>query len=246
MEMSQDRAEFLSKLFARPQPVALSDGSSAAALFSAYETADPSTSLFDSNLSSALNYLEKMKRFSLSGDDEAAIRRVYRAFFEAGPHLSYTFLGGYRGFVNMPTYADLMAENDGHRNWSYLATEDQFRTVQRLQKNNLIVPLVGDFAGPKAIRAVGKYLKQYNAVLGAFYTSNVEQYLFQDDQDWKLFYENVGTLPLDSNSTFIRYVLNSRGFNRRSRALLSSIPDTVKAYNNGGIRGYYDVLEMSR
>ena len=246
MEMSQDRAEFLSKLFARPRPAGLTEGSGPGDLFSAYQAVDSSSSLFEANLSSSLNYLEKTKEFTLSKEDEAAIRRVYEAFFEAGPRLSYTFLGGYRGFIKMPTYADLMTESDGHRNWSYLATEDQFRAMQRLQKNNLIVPLVGDFAGPKAIRAVGNYLKQYGAVVGAFYTSNVEQYLFQDDQDWKLFYENVATLPIDSNSTFIRYVLNSLGFSRRSRSLLSSIPDVVKAYNNGGIRGYYDVVEMSQ
>jgi hypothetical protein len=148
--------------------------------------------------------------------------------------------------MGMPTYAELMSESDGGRDWSFLGTEDQFQKIQSLQKNNLIVPLVGDFGGPQALRAVGQYLKQHRAVLGAFYTSNVEQYLFQDDQDWKLFYENVAAFPLDGNSTFIRYVLNSSGLNRRTGPSLSSVPEIVKAYNNGVVRGYYDVIEMSR
>ena len=143
--------------------------------------------------------------------------------------------------MSMPTYADLMTENDGHtRNWNFLATEDQYRSVQRLQKDNLVVPLVGDFAGATAIRSVGQYLKQHNAVLTVFYTSNVEQYLFQDDSNWNSFYANVRTLPLNSSSTFIRYVLSGRG------TLLSSMTDVVSAYDNGRINGYYDVVEMSR
>jgi hypothetical protein len=103
--------------------------------------------------------------------------------------LSYTFLGGYgRGFIGMPTYGELMQENDGHtRNWNFLASESQYQMIRRLHNDNLIVPLVGDFAGPKALRSVAAYLKEHDAVVSAFYTSNVEQYLFQDDENWKQF-----------------------------------------------------------
>jgi hypothetical protein len=246
METSQDRAEFLSRLFARPRPEAMKGDSSVDALFTAYEMANESTGLFEANLNSALKYLESDKGFGLSAEDEGAIRHVYEAFAGAGPNMRYTFLGGYGGSMNMPTYADLMTENDGSHNWSYLATEEQFRTMQRLQKNNLVVPLVGDFAGPKALRAVGQYLKLHGAVLDAFYTSNVEQYLFQDDRDWRFFYENVATLPVNANSTFIRYIINGASFNRRFRALLSPMANIVKAYNNGQVQSYYDVIEMSR
>ena len=34
--------------------------------------------------------------------------------------------------------------------------------------------------------------------MSAFYLSNVEQYLFNQGDDWSRFYSNVGTLPLDS------------------------------------------------
>jgi hypothetical protein len=39
--------------------------------------------------------------------------------------------------------------------------------------------------------------------VGAFYLSNVEQYLYQDGK-WDAFCRNVATLPLDQSSTFIR------------------------------------------
>jgi hypothetical protein len=247
MEMSHDRGEFLSRLFSRPRPAVLNSDSSAEALVRAYEEVQASPNLFSTNVRSVLEHLGQTHRFQLSAEDEASVRYVYRAFFESGPELSYTFVGGYRGFMGMPTYAQLMTEHDGHsRNWNFLASENQFHIVQRLQKSNLIVPLVGDFAGPKAIRSVGQFLKKHNAVVSVFYTSNVEQYLFQDEDKWKRFYANSSTLPLDSSSTFIRYVLNSWGFARSSRTLLSRIKDVVQAYNTGQVHTYYDIVEMSR
>jgi hypothetical protein len=246
MELSRDRIEFLSRLFSRARPAILTVDAAPEAIFRAYGSVQPSRAQFETNLKLVLNHLSQTHGFRLSRHDEAGIRYAYSAFFESGPDLTYTFLGGYGVFGGMPTYAELMTETDGRsRNWNFLATEDQFRMVQRLQKNNLIVPLVGDFAGDKAIRAVGRYLKEHNAVVSAFYTSNVEQYLFQDGV-WKRFYANVAVLPTDSNSTFIRYVLNGYGFGRRSRTLWSPIDGLLKAYNAGRIRGYYDVVAMSR
>jgi hypothetical protein len=68
-----------------------------------------------------------------------------------------------------------------------------------------LVPVVGDFAGPKALREVGNYLKEHGATVSAFYLSNVEQYLNRDGV-WRTFCANAARLPLDENSTFIRAV----------------------------------------
>ena len=86
---------------------------------------------------------------------------------------------------------------------SYLATEESFQFLRDLQSKNLVVPVVGNFGGPKAIRAVGKYVRDHGAIVTAFYLSNVEQYLTQDGL-WGAFCANVATLPLDDSSTFIR------------------------------------------
>jgi hypothetical protein len=146
-------------------------------------------------------------------------------------------------------------QNDGHDlNRSYMSTEENFRILQDLEKNNLLIPLVGDFAGPKAIRAVGEYLREHDASVTAFYTSNVEQYLFQQSDDWSKFYTNVGTLPVDSTGLFIRSVFNGmavqyQGFGLRSASVLCSISDLLRAFQAGQIRngpaGYYDVIQMS-
>jgi hypothetical protein len=93
---------------------------------------------------------------------------------------------------------------------SYLASEDNFQFMKTLETKNLLVPVVGNFAGPKAIRAVGDYVRTKGATVSAFYLSNVEQYLYQD-QIWGNFCRNVATLPLEMSSTFIRSVRGGGG-----------------------------------
>src|SRR5207237_4817876 len=138
------------------------------------------------NLAEVLAHLLQTHQFRLSHEDEEQIRYVYSAFLRSGPNLSYTFNDSYyQGTLGMPTYRQLMLDTDEEnpvRNLGFLGTDDQFRRIQSLQKSNLIVPLVGDFAGPKTLRAIGTYLAEHNAILSAFYTSNLEMYLFQHDE----------------------------------------------------------------
>jgi hypothetical protein len=102
------------------------------------------------------------------------------------------------------TYAELMTATDetGEAR-SYLANEENFTVLKDLETKNLVVPFVGDFAGPRALRAVGAYLKAQSAVVSAFYVSNVEQYL-RAERVWGSFCGNAARLPVDENSVFIR------------------------------------------
>ena len=111
-----------------------------------------------------------------------------------------------------PTYADLMTADDGSgRQRSYLATEDNFRFIKDLTTRNLIVPVVGNFAGPTALRAVAAYLKQQKQIVSVYYLSNVEQYLRQDGI-WDAFCANAAMLPIDKSSVFIRSERGGGGF----------------------------------
>jgi hypothetical protein len=256
IEMSADRAEFLSRLFARKRPADLPPSPDIEQLMAAYQHEEASAELFDRNLRTAREWLVRHHSFDLSDDDLNGLEYVYKAFYEGGPDLNYSFPNGgfFRG-GNFPTYADLMSETDGHgEHRSYLASEDQFQALREIEKNNAIVPLVGNFAGPKALRAVGGYLRQHNATVSAFYTSNVEMYLFQQGDDWKKFYGNVATLPVTEKSTFIRSVSN-RGLRfqfrnsapgARASTRLNPIADLIRAYQAGRIDGYYDVIAMSK
>ena len=259
IETSADRAEFLSKLFSRPRPAGLEANAPSPALFQAFANAAPDSVLFAKNFAAVKDQLVNKHKFNLTSDDLRTIEYVYTAFFAAGPDLTYSFTMPGRGASmnfygrRMPTYGELMMESDGLGNQrSYLANEENFRVLRDMQRNNLIVPLVGDFAGEKAIKSVGQYLRENSATVTAFYTSNVEQYLFQSD-DWKKFFANVGTLPVDGSSTFIRAVFNyaqmpntSTTPGPRSRTMLAPIAEQVRLVDEGRIAGYYDVIQTSR
>jgi hypothetical protein len=259
IELAPTRADFLALLFSRPRPAGIADTTGAPALLQAYVAAPSDSIVYRKNLAAIREQLVNRHKFTLTADDLSSLAYVYEAFFEGGPELTYSFSVGRQGRAGyfgrrMPTYAELMAEADAlgtHR--SYLASEENYRVLRELETNNLIVPIVGDFAGEKAIRAVGTYLKQHNATVTAFYTSNVEQYLFQQADDWKHFFANVATLPLDARSTFIRAVFNYMGFRDpvsgapgpRSTTMLSPILDVLKAVDDGKVLTYTDVIQLS-
>jgi len=115
--------------------------------------------------------------------------------------LVLTSVGGTSG----TRYSDIVSALDTatRTERSYLANEGNFAYVKGMEQKNLIIPIVGDFAGPKALRAIGTYLRERNAVVSAFYVSNVEMYL-QNNGVWEKFCANVATMPLDASSIFIR------------------------------------------
>jgi hypothetical protein len=259
IELSADRAEFLSRLFSRPRPAGLEADAGAPALFQAYANAMPDSALFARNLAAVKEQLVGRHKFGLTTDDLRTIEYVYTAFFAAGPDLTYSFTMPGRGSSmmfygrRMPTYAELMMENDGTgAQRSYLANEANYRVLRDLERNPPTAPLVADFAGDNALRTGRKNVKDHAATATAFYTSNVEQYLFQSD-DWRKFFTNVGTLPIDTSSTFIRAVFN---FNTqpsqtgtpgpRSRTMLASIAEQVRAFTEDSLKTYWDVIQTSR
>ena len=259
VEMSSTRAEFVSRLFARKRPADLAANAAVDALFAAFEDAPASDDLFKENLQAAKDRLVKDHKFALSADDLKGLEYVYSAFSRGGPDMNYSFApnGGAGGFGGgFPSYAELMAETDGQgERRSYLATEENFHVLRDYERNNAIVPVVGDFGGDKALRAVGDYVREHGATVTAFYTSNVEQYLFQEAYAWRKFLQNVATFPIDGKSTFIRSISN-RGFpftqfrrispGARASTALSPIGEVIKGFNAGQIHRYEDVVAMSK
>jgi hypothetical protein len=238
-ELSADRAEFLSRLLSKKRPDGLGPASTVNQLSNAYWDVATSEDLYKQNTKDIEDLLTKTHGFPLSADDIKGIEYVYWSFYWYGPSITYSSSsgngngrgGGGRG--GMPAYADLIVLTDANgKENGYLANEDNFKTMKGFEEKNLLVPVVGDFAGPKALRAVGKYIADHGSFVTAFYTSNVEQYLFQN-QVWPAFYTNVATLPLDDASTFIR--------SARQTNVLDPIKLLLKDVADGKIRSYNDV-----
>jgi hypothetical protein len=158
---------------------------------------------FDANLKAVSGHLTRTRGLPLGADDLAGIEYVYRNFHRFGPRINY--ISSIGGRSTGGSYAAIVSAIDRATGTerSYLATEANFKLVKTLQGKNLVVPVVGDFAGPKALRAVGEFLKDRGAVVSAFYVSNVEMYL-QRNGVWPKFCANVAALPLDAASLFVR------------------------------------------
>jgi len=200
-ELSADRNDFVSRLFSMKRRPGLDRNSPIREIIAAYE-APPlkSEELYKQNLAAIRDFLSK--RLNLTADDLKGVERIYQDFYTRGLDIHYEITPG--SFGAFPTYGELMTATDlTSVPRGFLASEENFNVVRELHRRNLLVPVVGNFAGPKAIRAVGKYLRSHDAVVSAFYVSNVEQYLLREG-GIEQFCASAATLPLDETSTFVR------------------------------------------
>jgi hypothetical protein len=201
-EISEDRADFVANLFSRPRPPKLIASSTAEALF-AYRSRSPSADLHRATLAAIDNNLRRKHGFKLTDEDVRKIENVFDVFSRAGPAMDYN-TGGPTRIRDIPTYYDLMVATDNkHKNWSYLQTDARFRYLKDLEERNLIVPVVGDFSGPRAIPSVAHYLIEHKSTVTVFYVSNVEDYL---EAGWMDYVRNIAALPTGSSSLFIRFI----------------------------------------
>jgi hypothetical protein len=280
IETSATRAEFLAKLFARAPLTGVDTASSAGQLFDALAKQPADSLHYRDNLRAIIDRLTRVHRFALTDSERVSLGCVYGAFFTQGPELTYNYAsecrnpgpygygtypgspggGGVRMGFRMPTYQGMMTESDSAGvNWSYLGSEQRFRALKEMQERNLIVPLTGNFAGEKALRSVGRWASAHGARVTTFYVSNVEQYLFQQGDEARRFYENVATLPIDSTSTFVRsfsggrymgmeggLALKPQSAAGRSLQLISSIRETLRAFEQGELSSWIDVIRNSR
>lgn len=246
-ELAPDRADFLSLLFSRPRPLALDSLSTSRQLFDAYEGVPPDSALCIRTLAAVTQQLVGNHRFAIDRNDLAGIAHVFEVIRFAGPELNMGSGDAFKGYqprasrTDPKAFAMIMAEKDnGGVQRSFLASEQSYREIRDLQSRNLIVPVVGDFAGPKALRSIGKYLRDRGAVVSTFYTSNVESILFQEG-GWRGFYSNVRELPMDGRSLFVRWLPGTV-----YGQALGSMTDLLAALSAGTLQNRDDLVRLSR
>lgn len=262
-ELSEDRADFVAFLFSRPRPPGLTTDTSIDDIMAAVSATPRDELEFRNNLLTIQHHLTVTRGFGLSDEDLRGIDEIYSQFSEFGPALSYSSRmrvggvggvgGGRRAFNSrFPTWSEMARQTDGEgRQHGYLASHAHYSAIRQMQMKNLIVPVVGDHTGPKALRDVGRYIREHGATVGAFYTSNVEQYLFRYGS-WPRFAANLGTLPLTDQSVIIRSVSPRDGFfgvpqGPDGRAnVLDRIRPLVQDFGAGRIHGYRDVTGRTR
>ena len=213
--VSENRLQFLARLFSKsvngedvPAPDSPVDQ-----ILKYVDDAPAFEQTFNTNLASIRETIEKDFQFPLSERDLTSLSFVYGAFRNENLNIQYRSGSGNWGGPQwgfFPTLKDLIMQQDLHgKLGNFLASEDDYEFLRRLHRNNRIIPIVGDFAGPKALATVGEYLRKHGQTVTAFYTSNVEQYLFANGS-FGAFVENVRKLPITERSLFIRAFPNMR------------------------------------
>jgi hypothetical protein len=198
-EAGDTRAGFLSALLAR-RPLAAVDADGFAPLAAAFATASPDRALRDEGVARSRALLDRLHVVRSAGD-ERDLARIHDAFFSRGLSLAFTMKNGTGGY---PTLGQMLAARDpGGAEGSFLASEERYARVRRLVVANRVVPVTGDFGGRHALAAVADDMRARGLLLGAFYTSNVEQYLF-DQHTYGAFVDSVRAMPRDDASLLVR------------------------------------------
>ncbi|TAK12316.1 MAG: hypothetical protein EPO35_11485 [Acidobacteria bacterium] len=231
-EMAADRADFVGLLFSKKRPEGLTAAAPIDEIFTKYGAVPTTEAVYNETWKRMIDHLTKAPHtLPLDKSDIDGIKFVFDHFYSYGPSITYSSATG-GGGRNMANYEQLMRTNDGTgQQRSYLATDEAFKFMQDLESKNLLVPVVGNFAGPSAIRAVGSYIRERGETVMAFYLSNVEDYLPMGGT-WERFCNSVSSLPLTETSTFIYGARPSGGFPGGGLAsYYRNIQADVKAYN---------------
>jgi hypothetical protein len=206
--LSKDRVEFLARLLSRrlTGKNAPDAHSSLWALLEYFSNAPASASYYNSNMAEIERAIQTEFKFPLSKEDRDSLTYIYKSFYTEGLYQSFkfNFSRGGRFGRGMPSLGDLIAQADPDgKPGNFLAVNEDYQFVRDLQEKNRIIPIVGDFAGRKAFRAIADYLRHHSVAVNVFYASNVEMYLFEDGV-FANFVENVKALPVTPGSLFIR------------------------------------------
>ncbi len=205
---SRDRYDFLALLFGRPAPAERDPRADAVRLVHQFEKVAADREYFVDNFSRLWKLLRTRFPHLVNEADRDKVYRIAAAFYGGGLDIRYEIPG--RPMLNFfPSFGYLMTETDlegklGH----YLNSVDDFLFLKQLQESNRIVPVVGNFAGHWALKAIGEEIRDRGLVISTFYLSNVEFYLFRS-RIYNRFVENVRGLPIDERSLFVRSYFNN-------------------------------------
>jgi hypothetical protein len=197
--LANDRAEYLSLLLSRPIAPGMfqRDSCTVEDMVRYFEKAPADPSLFGRTELDVRAYLEGSCQLNLTERDWSVIDRIQLAFYARGLSIKYDY-------IPVPTYGEFLVEKDlDGKMQNFLNSTEDFRFVKKMEEENRVVPIVGNFSGSHALKELGKFLKEKDERVTVFYASNVEQYLIRD-LTWPSFIENLKQLPFDDRAVFIR------------------------------------------
>jgi hypothetical protein len=250
MSEAPDPYQFLCALLGRPCPERTPPGAldSIEATLSAVERTPPRRPALERSLAAAERHARATLGASYAPDDQAKLAQMLSAFFAGQLDLRFQTFG--RPASYHPSLRRLLLSRDpGGEAGHFLARPADYAFVRGLVRAGRVVPVTGDFAGPRALRALGDRLRARGERVTAFYVSNVELYLLRAGT-FDRFAENLRALPADPRAVLIRacfeygepHPLGLPG--HRSATVLESVPRFLELYDAGRFASYWDVCAV--
>jgi hypothetical protein len=226
-EQAHTRIDYLALLFGRPVPGnAAHWRSDPVERLIAYIDATAAQRESGPAVRSRLDAAIREYGLPLTAQDMSTIARFHDTFVAAGLDLRFASTGR-PPQSHYPTYRDLLLAVDSlGRQGNFLASEEAFQFVKSLEGRNLVIPVVGDLAGPTALVKVGTLLKNRGEPLSAFYTSNVEFYLARAGT-LDRFLDNLARLPRLPRAVIIRSVFGR--YNGGSASVAENVGEVIAA-----------------
>ena len=249
IESSTDRWQYLSSLFGKTIPAGFPADAQAdvTALIESFRSFSSDPTLFEENFLEIWSAIRTRFPRLTREEDRTTVHNMALAFFEENLQLRFRSHGR-RPRPHYPTYEQLITEEDDRGGLNhYLNSESGFQFLKQIQSRNQVVPVIGDLAGPKAVRSVGEYLQRRGHRVSAFYVSNVESYLFQDGR-FPVFIENLSHLPMDRDSVIIRSYFNYRRLHPQARpgyvvtSILQRLEGFLRLHEERPYRNCWDVV----
>ena len=199
-EISQDRADFVSRLFSRARPAG--PMSNARELFAKFAAQPASEELCRRTVTLVRERLVGAHRFPLSQSELDWIGQALHTFYRNGPDIHFWSSRPSAPDAVRPSYRQLVTAVDmSGQERSFLSEDEAFGFIKDLHARNKIVPVIGDFGGPAALRAIGQTVREQGDVVQAFYASNVAVYL--TNRQMGAFCASLATLPVAPGAWFI-------------------------------------------
>jgi hypothetical protein len=193
--LAPDRESYLAQLLAR-RPAHRLDNPSSEQLVAAFEGIEMDRSRLSSSIAEVAETLRPLGLVLDSEWDELATIQAKLA----GPGLNARFLA----LPMYPNFARLIRSKDRlGRPAHFLAREDWYQAGRTAQIGDRVLPIVGDFAGPKALPALADWLRHRHLGLSVFYISDVEFFLLRSGR-FATYVANLRKLPWLEGAVLIR------------------------------------------
>ena len=170
--LSPDRVSYLERLTARKPTAKLSEASAGRELVEAFSKTTMDRRRLDSSIADARKVLGPL---GIVRESEWAALATIQAKM-AGPGLNARFLA----LPMYPTLGQMIQTPDAEgRSAHFLSQEPLYQVVRDLQREERVVPAVGDFGDPAAFERLRRWLREGELKIALAYVSDVEFFLLR-------------------------------------------------------------------